>query len=205
MNTFRFGETVIRREILRGEVWFAMATKCVVDTPEMLALYVPSGAEFGYPDDGQFLSGRHPWEGRRSSWEGNGKLTIQRPGDAYSLDLFWTGPDRTFAGWYFNLQDPFRRTSIGIDTLDHELDIWWPADASKYEWKDVDLFEQRIREGRYPGLRGQILQEAENIAKMLDGGKFWWDPGWAEWNPEPTWVAPRLTSGWEKYPVTSSI
>lgn len=204
LHTFRSGETVVRREILRGEVWFGMATVCVADTDDVLVLYVPTGAEFGFPGEGRFPAGRHPWEGKRTHWEGNGKLMLQRPGDAYSLDLFWTGSDRTFAGWYFNLQDSFRRTPIGIDTLDHELDIWWPADAPKYEWKDVDLFEQRIREGRYPGLRTRILDEAESVARMLDGGERWWDPAWTEWTPEPTWTAPRLPPRWDDYAATTA-
>ena len=34
---FDRGDTVVRREILLGEVWFAMPTICVDDTDDLLA------------------------------------------------------------------------------------------------------------------------------------------------------------------------
>lgn len=55
---------------------------------------------------------------------------LHRPGDAYSVDLFWNGPHREFSGWYINLQDPIRRHERGFDTLDHELDYWLPSRGS---------------------------------------------------------------------------
>jgi len=41
----------------------------------------------------------------------------------HAIWVFWRGPQREFAGWYVNLQEPFRRTSRGVDTQDLELDI----------------------------------------------------------------------------------
>lgn len=202
-SRFAPGDVVVRREILLGEVWFAFPTICVEDSDDLLALYVPTGTVFGFPEAGRFPAGRHPWQGRSSQWSGHGKLMLHRPGEAHAIDVFWTGPERSFAGWYFNLQDPFRRTRIGVDTLDHELDLWWAADADRYAWKDVEEFEQRLVEGRYPGRAAAIRAEGQRIAALLDAGHRWWDEGWASWRPDPAWLPPSLPSDWADLPVTA--
>ena len=186
LHRFPPGDVVVRREILRGEVWFGYPTVCVVDTADLLALYLPPGTEFGFPSVVPSRAGGT--RGRlagRSGWYGHGKLMLQRPGEAHSVDVFWTGPERAFAGWYFNLQDPFRRTPIGVDTLDHELDLWWAAGRRPVRLKDVELFAQRLVEGRYPGMAEAIRAEGDRIAELLDRGRRWWDVGWANWRPDP--------------------
>ena len=30
--------------------------------------------------------------------------------------VVWDGPERAFAGWYLNLTESFRRTTVGFDT-----------------------------------------------------------------------------------------
>ncbi|HEY0700327.1 MAG TPA: DUF402 domain-containing protein [Micromonospora sp.] len=202
VRRFSPGDVVVRREILLGEVWIAFPTICVEDSAELLALYLPAGTRFGFPDTGAFPAGRHPWQSRRECWSGHGKLMLHRPGEAHSVDVFWTGPQRRLAGWYFNLQDPFRRTRIGIDTLDHELDLWWAADAPGYVWKDVELFEQRLTEGRYPGRGEEIRAEGRRIAALLDAGHRWWDERWADWTPESAWPVPELPADWLTEPAT---
>jgi hypothetical protein len=112
---------------------------------------------------------------------------LQRPGDAYAIWLFWHGPDREFRGWYVNLQEPFRRTAVGYDTQDLELDIWLPLDAS-WEWKDDELLEQRVQEGRFTAAQvAAIRAEGARIAADLDDGRRWWSGDWASWTPDPGW------------------
>ncbi|SCG64741.1 hypothetical protein [Micromonospora halophytica] len=50
---------VVRREVLRGQVWFDCPTICVEDSADLLALHLPPDAEFGFPDHGAFPCGRH--------------------------------------------------------------------------------------------------------------------------------------------------
>jgi hypothetical protein len=147
LRRFAPGEAVVRREILLGEVWFAFPTICVKDSADLLALYIPTDRPFGFPQAGTFPAGQHPWLGHRERWSGHGKLMLHRPGEAHSIDVF-------------------TRPRVGL---------WWPADADRYVWKDVEQFEQRIAEGRYPGMTEAIRAEGNRIANLLDAGQRWWD------------------------------
>src|SRR5581483_11995212 len=110
---------------------------------------------------------------------GHGVLMLQRPGEAHAVWVFWDGPERDFAGWYVNLQEPFRRTPFGYDTQDLELDIWIPA-AGGWEWKDADVLEERVREGRYtPAQVEETWAEGRRVAAELEAGRRWWHASWS--------------------------
>ena len=109
----------------------------------VLATYLPEGAPFVFADDHPL--GDHPWSGR-PAWQGHGVLMLQRPGESYAVWHFWDGPDREFAGWYLNIQEPFRRTTLGYDTQDLELDVWAPAEGG-WVLKDDDLLDVRVSGG----------------------------------------------------------
>lgn len=125
------GEVVVRREVLSdGRVWLELPVIVVRDDPDLLATYIAEGAPFRFPaGDWPTPDGHHPWHAL-TSWEPPGVLMLQRPGEAYAVWVFWSGPNREFDCWYINLQQPFRRTTTGYDTLDMELDIVVPVDLS---------------------------------------------------------------------------
>lgn len=182
------GEAVMRQEVLNdGRVWLRFQVLVVRDGPDLLATYVPEGTPLEFPEGSWPTSnGRHPWHGRRR-WEGHGLLMLQRPGDAYAIWLFWHGPEREFRGWYVNLQEPFRRRAQGYDTQDLELDIRVPLDAP-WEWKDDDLLDERVREGRFTASQAtEIRAEGARIAADLDAGRRWWSDDWAGWTPDHAW------------------
>jgi hypothetical protein len=199
MGYFSPGDVVLRREVLHGRPWAVLPTRVIVDEPGLLAVFVVPGTPLGLPD--------HHWpHGWRTSgatrWRGHGKLLLHRPDDAYSVDLYWRGEDRAFHGWYLNLQDPYRRTPLGFDTLDHELDYWIPADGSPWEDRDRAEFEEQVLLGKYsPELAERVRQQGEDIEKMIVTGSTWWDPAWADWAPDPDWEVPALPDGWEDYPL----
>jgi Protein of unknown function (DUF402) len=56
------------------------------------------------------------------SWTGDGVLIVGRPGRAHAIWLFWES--ERFAGWYVNLEAPWRPSRLGFDTEDHTLDVW---------------------------------------------------------------------------------
>jgi len=72
------GEVIVRREVWRGSPWMAVSVIVVADEPDVLATYLPEGAQFAFPGDGHGL-GPHPWQGR-GAWNGHGVLMLQRPG-----------------------------------------------------------------------------------------------------------------------------
>ena len=184
---------IVRREVLNdGRVWLEAPVIVVRDEPGLLVSYLAEGAPFRFPP-GRWPtpSGLHPWHGR-SCWQGHGTLMLQRPGEMHAIWHFWEGPERRFAGWYVNLQRPFRRTDVGYDTQDLELDIWIPHGGA-WEWKDEAVLDQRVREGRFTAAQmDDVRAEGRRIAGELDAGRRWWDEAWAEWSPDPDWPAPAF-------------
>lgn len=189
------GQPVVRREIWRGAPWFATVVIVVEDGEEFLASYLPEGAPFAFPPS---ADGRpHPWGGRER-WLGHGVLMLQRPGESYAVWHFWEGPTRRFSGWYLNLQEPHRRTEIGYDTQDLELDIWIPSDDA-WRLKDEELVAERVEDGRFTAAQAlEIHRLGDEIGRMLDRGEAWWDPAWAAFEPRPEWRAPAFPHGWEE-------
>ncbi len=189
------GTPVVRREVWRDHPWFANVVIVVEDSADLLATYIPAGSPFGFPPS---ADGRpHPWLGR-DAWEGNGMLMLQRPDEAYAVWHFWEGAERTFNGWYLNLQEPFRRTTIGYDTHDLELDIWVPSGGGSWQFKDEELLEVRIADGTFtPTQVEHIRALGAAIGAMLDRGARWWDDSWSSFEPDPAWRAPPFPTGWE--------
>ena len=192
---WRPGQVIVRREVLNdGRAWLEVPVIVVEDGPQLLATYIAGGAPFRFPAGSwPTSSGLHPWHGKER-WHGHGVLMLQRPGDAYAIWVFWSGPKRDFAGWYVNLQQPFRRTAIGYETQDLELDIWVRPDG-RWELKDDHVLEQRVNEGRYTAEQVEATRaEGRRITDELDAGRRWWADEWAEWRPDPAWPTPEFPS-----------
>jgi predicted RNA-binding protein associated with RNAse of E/G family len=112
---------------------------------------------------------------------------LQRPGEAYAVWVFWSGPERDFRGWYVNLQDPFRRRPDGFDTQDHELDVWIPAGGGP-QLKDEELLDVRVREGRFTVDQAERFRaEAARVVAQVEAGDRWWSDDWAAWSPPEGW------------------
>jgi Protein of unknown function (DUF402) len=197
-----YGDAIVRREVAWGRPWFAVAERVVEDTDGLFVTFVPTGAPFGYgAGPWPTANGLQPWY-PKPAWTGHGTLIVQRPGDAYAIQHFWTGDDRRFERWYVNLQAPMRRTAIGYDTDDHELDLVVWADGRR-DLKDDEKMEERVREGRYTAAEVvEFRALAADIAAMLDAARAWWDPRYAEWEPDPAWGPITLVDGWERAPVS---
>ena len=187
------GEIVVRREVWRGRPWMGTSVVVVADEPGLLATYLPGGAEFAFTE-GHDL-GPHPWAGR-PAWQGHGVLMLQRPGESYAVWHFWEGESRLFAGWYVNLQEPFRRTAAGFDTQDLELDVWVPAGGG-WSFKDDELLGRRVQEGRFTEVEAaEIRALGDEIGGMLDAGNAWWGETWSRWQPDRSWAVAAPPPGW---------
>ena len=193
------GDVIVHREVWRGVPWQASPVVVVDDGPGLLATYIPEDAPFAFPPS---ADGRpHPWVGR-GRWSGHGVLVLRRPGEAYSVWHFWDGPERRFVGWYLNLEEPFRRTSIGYDTQDLELDVWIPT-GEPWRFKDEEKLDERVADGRYTAEQVAATRTLGTaIGAMLDRGERWWGERWTSFEPDPGWRAPAFPDGWEEAPVT---
>ena len=169
----------------------AWAGIVVRDEPELLALWMPGESPLQFTDD--FFGAPHPWSGR-DRWHGPGVLQLQRPGEAYAV---WHGTGPHLDGWYVNLQEPFRRTPRGFDTLDNVLDIVVGLDGS-WSWKDDEELDDWVDRGRYTAEEiSAIRAEGALVAADLDAGRRWWSDEWLAWQPDPSWPVPELPRDWD--------
>ena len=184
----------MRRELWRGEVMFGWGGLVVQDTADLLALYMPEGSPLEFPERDHF-GGPHPWSGR-DRWHGHGVLHLQRPDDMHAVWVFWDGQERELAAWYVNIQEPFRRTPLGIDTQDLELDLVIEPDGS-WSLKDEDRLDPWIERGRWTAAEiAAIRVEGARLGAELEAGRRWWSDDWATWEPDPAWPVPTLPEGW---------
>jgi hypothetical protein len=195
LGAWRQGDTIVRRDVWRGEPKVAWGTVVVLDSPELLALYMPEGSPLRFAPD--FFGAPHPWSGK-DRWNGHGVLQLQQPDAMHAVWVFWNGPEREVGAWYINLQEPFRRSRFGVDTQDLELDIVVSPGGS-WRYKDDEKLEDWVRRGRWTAEEvAKIRAEGSRVARLLDEGRRWWSDEWADWRPDPNWPAPTVPVDWDR-------
>ncbi|MFE1549783.1 DUF402 domain-containing protein [Streptomyces sp. NPDC058718] len=192
-----------------GAVHICRPVTVVQDTSELLAVWMAPGTECvrpvltdGTPVHEEPLATRYtaPRTTERARWFGSGVLKLARPGDPWSVWLFWERGWR-FRSWYVNLEEPHTRWSGGVDSEDHFLDISVYPDRS-WLWRDEDEFAQAQRSG---------LMGREQAARVRAAGRraveqihSWGSPfadGWEDWRPDPGWPVPQLPGDWDRTPA----
>lgn len=197
MIRFAPGQTLITREIWRGEVWAVRPMLCLGDD-DVLRLWFPHGTRWLHP----VLRGgdrvRVPieaWDLHEASWRLNDNLILVRDGEAHAVHLFFDS-NGAQVGWYVNLQEPFRRTQIGIDYMDHALDLISPVDATCAEWKDEDdfaVYSSLIE----PAEAAAVRAEGEIMLARMRAGAWPFDGSFDSWRPDPAWPVPELDDRWQ--------
>lgn len=191
------GETAVLRYITRqGKPGMAWPCTVVQDEPEILALFIPKGTSY---------LNWHNIDGRRelhpSAWRRD-TLRLMFPDSPYSVWLFWDeGPGHAFRNYYVNFEEPYRRTSIGVDTNDHTLDLVIDP-AFECRWKDDDELERRTEQGVYSREFAAFLREqASEIACCSFDSRSPFCDGWDGWTAPPDWRLPELPANWADEPV----
>ncbi len=199
------GTPILYREVWRGRVWTARPVLVVQDTPDLVALYfrpatrwmVPAGNRqfyFSYLKAGS-------WPLVEVPWSYGDTLFLLHPGDAHAVHVMWKGPAREFAGWYVNLQEAARRTALGFDFMDQELDILVTPDLI-WSWKDEDHFQRAQADGRYSVAQAQAIRaEGTRVIARIEARASPFCDGWERWSPPEGWPVPELPEGWDRVQV----
>ncbi|WP_256103920.1 DUF402 domain-containing protein [Streptomyces sp. ODS05-4] len=200
------------RDNAGGRVHICRPVTVVQDTDELLAVWMAPGTECvkpvlldGSPVHAEPLATRYtaPRTTARARWTGAGVLKLARPGEPWSVWLFWE-PGWLFRSWYVNLEEPRTRWAHGVDSEDHFLDISVYPDRS-WLWRDEDEFEQAQRSGLMGPAQARRVREAGRAAAEVI--RSWGSPfadGWEHWRPDPGWAVPALPADWDRAPARTA-
>lgn len=183
--------TVVRDDEELLAVWIAPGTLCAK----------PQLAD-GTPVASEPLATRYtkPRTTTFAPWSGTGVLKLARPGQPWSVWLFWEWGWR-FKNWYVNLEEPRQRWAGGVDSEDHFLDIVVNPDRS-WEWQDEDEFAQAQRAGLMDETQAERVRAAgwAVVTRIAAWGSPFAD-GWEHWRPDPEWTVPALPLNWDRSPL----
>lgn len=108
--------------------------------------------------------------------------------------------ERVFDGWYVNLEAPFVRTPIGIDTSDNSLDLL-VSPALEWRWKDEDTMDFWVNAGVFTREHvEQFYRDGEEVADLIEARRFPFDGSYLDFAPDPNWAIPALPGGWQHVP-----
>jgi hypothetical protein len=202
-NHRRAGEVVALRYVLSdGRIEIAWPCRVVEDRDDLVALFVAAGsrykagpkrtaAEKRARPSPQLPPDEYVWR--------SDTLRLMFPGRSHSVWLFWErGDDGTrFNRYFVNLEEPFRRTSIGFDTQDHTLDVIFNPDLS-WSWRDETELDNHVREGFFTSaLADAVRAEGARVIDEITRGVHPCLSGWREWRPRPEWGHPSIPAGWD--------
>ena len=203
------GQTIVVQDVWRGRLWTARPLLVVADDGDRLVLWCPVGAGLKVPTmpptrprlaerRARFeqMLARCDWVMRDHAWDVS-TLWCMRTGDWYASWVSWR-PSGEHWGWYINLQEPFRRTERGIQTMDLMLDVVVAPDLS-WRMKDEDEFAM-LTDARLIASETAALVRAESVSaiRRLERREEPFQPRWADWRPDPSWPVPVLPRGWDE-------
>lgn len=165
------------------------------DREDLLALWMPVGTSMHRID----LADRNrviaPEEWRLPV------LRLLQPERPYSVWQFWAPPpERRFLGWYVNLEAPYARTAIGVDTTDDVLDVV-VSPSLEWRWKDEHLVEEWIAAGVYTREEfDEIYDHGRQAIADVEVGRFPFDGSLTDWEPDAGWSIPSIHPEWHLLP-----
>ena len=197
------GTHITARSIWGGRVFAASCFVVIEDRGDVLVACTPAGTRWKRPTDLDGNDIRLPhgdWRLRDDVWFGRGIVRVFIEGAAHSVLVFLDDGD--VRQWYVNLETPFRRTAIGLDTSDQHLDIIFPPDLGEPRWKDEDELEEAVTFGSMTRDEAEAVraEAVRAITWVRRGDHPAIDDRWRTWTPPPEWGIPTLAPDWETLP-----
>jgi predicted RNA-binding protein associated with RNAse of E/G family len=195
----RAGDTLLLRSVFRGRIRWATPHRLVEQTDGRVAMFLRVGTRGIRPSNYRAKPYAEAlledWECIEQPWHTHHVLRLTPFAAAHSVDLYWT-EDWRFVCWYVNLQQPLRRTPLGFDTFDQQLDVVVAPDR-RWEWKDVEEFDDLVVAGILSGTEHAAIRgEAERVVAQIEAWEPPFSEGWEDWRPPPEWTLPELATDW---------
>ena len=181
------------------------AVPCVVveEATDFVALYQPAGTiwkraagERSGPRGRNMLPADRSGSYEDVPWTGDGVVRVHRFGEEWSVWRWVDSGGEWSEHFYLNLEDPWRRTAIGFDSGDWELDIVGTPESWTY--KDEDELQWSANVG---------LVDADWVARTRDAGRrasaalelgAWpFNADWSRWRPAAELPLPALPRDWD--------
>lgn len=196
------GEPIVSREVWRGRVWTVRPMTLVRDDAGLIAYYMAPGTRYLHPraPDGGPIPHFLPddWRLVERTWVGGSALYLTRPGTAHVVMRMMDDTDSQVAFWYINLQQPIRRTRLGFDYLDHELDIVVEPDRTTWRWKDEDHLAASVARGLLDEAGARAIRaEGERVTAALGTSDTLVSEEWERWRPPADWSIPAIPPDWQ--------
>jgi hypothetical protein len=190
---------VLFRSNYRGRILYAVPGYLLEETPTHVVTATVPGAECRMlaGPRAQVLAavaaGRERTETR--AWDTTFVVWRTAFGAAHALGHFWNAETGCFLGYYVNLQAPLRRSELGFDSLDYQLDIVVEPNGV-WRWKDEDELAEAVAVGVYSASEAAaVREEGERVIASLPDVL---PTGWEGWRPDPSWPLLQLPNGWDR-------
>jgi Protein of unknown function (DUF402) len=204
---FELGSTVVRRDVLDGQVWTAAPHRVLTDSGDELVLACWPGIEMLAPTTWTHwlrtgdvgvreqaipnLAARR-WQLEPWTWRDTWVRSRFGAGEYWSVHQF-TGRDHDAGRWYVNFELPARRTGIGIDSFDLLLDLVVDADSLACQWKDEDEYQHGRRLGLISdSLHTRVDEARQAVLALIQARRGPFGRDWPDWRPDPGWPLPAL-------------
>ena len=192
------GDQIVMRSTWAKNIQAAWPVTVVEDSKEALVLFLAAGTAYKlrtYAQDSQYRMPVGEYSHIDREWTSD-MLRIMIPGDNHAYLGFWD-QDHLFNRWYVNLEREYRRTSIGIDFVDHFLDIVIQSDLRTWAWKDHDELREAVSIGLISQRQADAIEsEGYKVLSRLKEKSPPFGQGWESWLHDSRWTIPTLPLDW---------
>ncbi len=189
---FKYGDHVILRYVSpdNGEKFDRAQIGYVVEDSEArTVLYISSGSGYRQPERMRKdkLGSDSFGDFTDRTWKNWSTVRVMFPGVPYSVWAMYAAQSGEFTRWYVNIEEPFKRTPIGFDVIDFELDMLVAPDLT-WTWKDEDHLANMVQYGIFTAAQAvdfklyglDAIGRIERLAPPFN------EP-WPQWRPDPEW------------------